>query len=120
MALLGDGRHTGAIEFGIIVYDSDGNLLNVSDKQVSLLLPPDTYKEFKSNPVRLQLQVSVPAKQQSFMRMIIHDIPSNHYGAIEIPTAQVGHLPPLEAQNPPANGAAAPNTEAPLQPIGKQ
>jgi hypothetical protein len=92
------GRHTGAIEFGIFVYDNEGNLLNVSDKQVSLNLPPDTYKEFKSNPVRLQLQVSAPAKQQSFMRVIIHDIPSNHYGAVEIPTAEVGHLPPLEAQ----------------------
>ena len=114
-----DGRHTGAIEFGIFVYDGDGNLLNVSDKLVSLNLPPDAYKEFKSNPVRLQLQVSAPVKQESFMRLIIHDIASNHYGAVEIPTAEVGHLPPLEAQNTPASGAAEQPGAAP-RPGGKQ
>jgi hypothetical protein len=52
------------------------------------------------------------------MRVIIHDVPSNHYGVVEIPTAEVGHLPPLEAQNTPAN-AASPNTGA-TQPTGKQ
>ena len=98
MASQSDGRHTGAIEFGIFVYDADGNLLNISDKQVSLNLPPDTYKEFRSSPVRLQLLVSAPAKQESFLRLIVHDIPTNHYGVVEIPTAQVGDLPPLEAQ----------------------
>jgi hypothetical protein len=62
--------------------------------------------------------VSAPVKQESFMRVIIHDVPSNHYGVVEIPTAEVGHLPPLEAQNTPAN-AASPNTGA-TQPTGKQ
>lgn len=96
-----DGRHTGAIEFGVFVYDADGNLLNISDKQVSLNLPPDTYKQFESDAVRLQLQVSAPAKQESFMRVIVHDLVTNRYGAIEISTSQVGHLPPLAAQNGP-------------------
>ena len=115
-----DGRHTGAIEFGIFVYDADGNLLNISDKKVSLNFSPDVYKRFESSPVRVQLQVSAPVKQVSFMRLIIHDIPSNHYGAVEIPTAEVGHLPPLEAQNTPANNATTPNTGATPQPSGKQ
>jgi hypothetical protein len=51
------------------------------------------------------LKVSAPVKQESFMRLIIHDVPSNHYGVVEIPTAEVGHLKPLEAQNAPANPA---------------
>jgi VWFA-related protein len=114
-----DGRHTGAIEFAVFIYDADGNLLNISDKQVSLNLSPDIYKRFESSPVRFQLQVSAPVKQQSFLRLIIRDIPSNHYGVVEIPTAEVRHLPPLEAQNTPANGAA-PNAGATPQPTGKQ
>ena len=110
-----DGRHTGAIEFGAFVYDANGNLLNISDKQISLDLPPDAYREFKSDAVRIQLQVSAPVKQESFLRLIVHDVPSNRYGVVEIPTAQVDHLPPLEAQIAPANGAASPNAEvAPL------
>ena len=113
-----DGRRTGAIEFGVYVYDTDGNLLNISDKKLSMNLNPDLYKRFESNAVRFQLQVSAPAKQQSFMRLIIHDVPSNHYGVVEIPTAEVGHLPPLEAENAPAKGAAEPPGTAP-QPSGK-
>jgi VWFA-related protein len=112
-----DGRRTGAIEFGIYVYDTEGTLLNISDKKLSMNLNPDLYKLFESNPVRFKLQVSAPAKQQSFMRLIIHDVPSNHYGVIEIPTAEVGNLPSLEAQNAPSKGGA----EAPgAQPVGKQ
>ncbi len=120
MAAQSDGRHTGTIEFGVFVYDADGNLLNVSDKQVSLNLPPDTYSDFRSNPVRLQLQVSAPVKQESFLRLIVHDVPSDHYGAVEIPTAEVGRLPPLEAHDTAVKGAAAPNTKATPQPTRKQ
>ena len=114
-----DGRRKGAIEFSVFVYDVDGNLLNISDEEVSLNLSPDTYKLFESRPVRFQLMVSAPVKQESFMRLIIHDVPSNHYGVVEIPTAEVGHLPPLEAQNTPATGPA-PNAGATPQPTGKQ
>jgi hypothetical protein len=114
-----DGRHTGSIEFSVFVYDADGNLLNLSDKGLSLNLPPDIYKRFESNPIRFQLRVSAPVKQESFMRLVIHDVPSNHYGVVEIPTAEVGHLPPLEAQNMPATGAA-PKDGATPQPAGKQ
>jgi hypothetical protein len=114
-----DGRHTGAIEFSVFVYDADGNLLNISDQELSLNLSPETYKRFESNPVRFQLRVSAPVKQESFMRLIIHDVPTNHYGVVEIPTAEVGHLSPLEAQNTPATGPA-PNAGATPQPTGKQ
>ncbi len=114
-----DGRHTGAIEFSILVYDVDGNLLNVSDEEVALNLSPDTYKRFESNPVRSQLKVSAPVKQESFLRLIIRDVSNNRYGVVEIPTAEVGHLPPLGAQSAPAN-VAAPNAGAAPQSTGKQ
>jgi VWFA-related protein len=114
-----DGRRTGAIEFTTLVYDPDGNLLNMSDKRVSMNLSPDTYKRFISTPVRFQLQVSAPVKQQSFMRVIIRDVPSNHYGVVEISTAQVGRLPPLEAQAAPADAKPA-AAATPAQPGTKQ
>jgi len=114
-----DGRRTGAIEFSTFVYDGDGNLLNISEKQLSLALSPETYKRFMSTPVRFQLMVSAPVKQESFMRLIIHDVSNNHYGVVEIPTAEVGHLPPLEAQNTPGNASGPPAGAAP-HPAGKQ
>jgi VWFA-related protein len=108
-----DGRRTGAIEFTTFVYDADGNLLNISDKEVQLNLLPETYKRFMTTPVRFQLLVSAPVKQESFLRVIIHDVPANHYGAVEIPAAQVGHLPALEAQTAPAAAPKAAPTPAP-------
>jgi VWFA-related protein len=114
-----DGRHTGAIEFTTLIYDPDGMLLNVCDKQVSLNLSPDTYKRFESTPVRFQLQVSAPVKQESFMRLIIHDVPANRYGVVEIPTAQVGHLPSLAAQSAPTKPATPPAGASP-EATGKQ
>lgn len=114
-----DGQRSGAIEFGVYVYDIEGNLLNISDKKVFMNLNPDLYKRFESSPVRFQLQVSAPAKEQSFMRVIIHDLPSNHYGVVEISSSEVVHLPALEAQNAPSKGAAEP-TGAESQPTGKQ
>lgn len=114
-----DGRHTGAIEFGIFVYDAEGHLLDISDKQVSLNLPPDAYKAFKSDAVRLQLLVSAPVRQQSFLRLIVHDIPSNHYGVVEIPTSEVGHLAPLEGESVPTSGDRHKLGASP-QPEGKQ
>jgi hypothetical protein len=119
MTSQGDGRHAGAIEFGVFVYDANGNLLNISDKRVSLNLLPDTYKEFESDAVRIQLQVSVPVRQESFLRLVIQDSPTHRYGVVEIPASQVGHLPPLEAQNVPVNGAA-PSSGATPQSSRKQ
>ncbi len=114
-----DGRHTGAIEFSTIVYDANGTMLNISDRRLNLNLSPDTYKRFVSEPVRFQLLVSAPVKQESFLRLIIHDVPSSHYGAVQIPTADVRHLPPLEAQNTPVT-SNPPKAGAAPQPNGKQ
>ena len=112
-----DGRHTGAIEFSTFVFDADGNLLNLCDKEITLDLNPDLYKRFMSSPVRFQLKISAPVKQASFLRLMVHDVSSNRYGVVEIPTAEVGHLPPLEAQNaPPAPAKPADSTPQP----GKQ
>jgi hypothetical protein len=115
-----DGRHTGGIEFTIFVFDADGNLLNIADKQVSMDLSPETYKRFMSTPVRFQLQVSAPVKQESFLRVMIRDVPNNRYGVVEIPAAEVGHLPPLEAQAAPTDAAKPTAAGASSRAPGKQ
>jgi hypothetical protein len=119
LELESDGRHKGAIEFTTFVFDADGDVLNIADRQVSMELSPETYKRFMSSPVRFQLQVSAPVKQESYMRMIIRDVPDNRYGVVEISTAQVHRLPALEAQTPPAD-SAKPAAAGPAQPPTKQ
>jgi VWFA-related protein len=115
-----DGRHTGEIEFMTFVYDSDGLLLNVADKDIKVNFTAENYKQFVSQPVRVQLMISAPVKKESFLRVVIRDVPSNHFGAVEIPASEVGHLPPLQAQNtPPPTGSPA-AAQAPAKPTGRQ
>jgi VWFA-related protein len=115
-----DGRHKGAIEFTTYVYDGEGNMLNAADKMVPLDLAPETYKRFMSTPVRLHLQVSAPAKRESYLRVVIRDVPTNRYGVVEIPTADVRHLPTFESQMNPANAAKPASGTAAAQPTTKQ
>lgn len=53
------------------------------------------------------------------MRLIIRDIPANRYGVVEIPTAEVGHLPALETETAPAGPAKSAAGAAP-EGSGKQ
>jgi VWFA-related protein len=120
MTLGSDGRHKGAIEFTTYVFDAAGNVLNVADKMVPLDLSSETYKRFMSTPVRLHLLVSAPAKQESYMRILIRDVPNNRYGVVEIPTAEVRHLPTFESRMNQADAAKPTNGAAPAQSATKQ
>jgi len=90
-----DGHRQSDIEAAVLVYDADGNLLNQVADHVQVELTPQAYKTVLASGVRFHLNVSAPARQQSFLRIMMHDVPSNHYGVVEIPTRQVSPLPPL-------------------------
>jgi VWFA-related protein len=105
ISLQPNGRRTGKIEFTVLVYDGEGDLLNSVQKAMALDLPPESYRRVAAG-IPLRLQVSAPAKQVSFLRLIVHDIPSNRYGVVEIPTVEVNGLPP--APQPAAGAAGSP------------
>jgi VWFA-related protein len=96
LTLQPDGRRKGEIAFTALVYDADGNLLNRADKGIALDITPETYKHLGPG-ARAHLEVSAPARQPSFLRLVVEDVPANRFGAVEIPTAQVSKLPPLAA-----------------------
>ena len=99
-----DGRHKGEIEFDALVYDADGNLLNDASKRISLNLSPETYTRFRSSGVGFHLDVGAPARQETFLRLVVRDVPRNRFGVVEIPTAQVSHLAPVQPPPAPAPG----------------
>jgi hypothetical protein len=105
-----DGRHKGEIEFDVLVYDADGILLNDASKTIALNLSPETYKRFRLGGVGFHIEVGAPARQESFLRLVVRDVPSNRYGVVEISTAQVSRLAPLEPVRAPAatGGAGSP------------
>ncbi len=89
-----DGLHIGAIEFMAYVYDANGKLLNAIGNTIQLNLKPETYKQFLQEAVAFHLQVSAPVRRESYLRIAIHDVPSNRFGVVEIPVSSVSRLEP--------------------------
>ena len=98
-----NGSHKGALEFKAYVYDTDGKLLNIASDAMKISLKPESYALLMKSGLGFGFQVSAPAKSESFLRIAVHDLTSDHYGVVEVPTATVSHLPP----SPPASPAPA-------------
>jgi len=114
-----DGSRKGAIEFTTLVYTPDGQLINGMGKTIELNLTADQYQRFLQAAhtgagVQAHLEVSVPIKQQTYLRIAIHDIPSNRFGVVEIPTSTVIHLAPAPAAQP--TSTTTPRTTTPTSP----
>ena len=106
-----NGSHKGSVGFTTFVYTPDGQLINATGKTIELNLTADQYERFitaahSGAGIQGHLEVSVPLKQQTYLRIAIHDLPSNRFGVVEVPTSTVIHLPPAPAA--PAAPAPAP------------
>ena len=109
-----DGRHTDKIEFLAYVYDIDGRLLNATGKIVALNLPPDGYRQFLQGSLQFHLEISAPTREETYLRIGIHDLNSNHFGVVEVPAAAVSHLaPPVYPKRPAPPATSAPPSTAP-------
>jgi hypothetical protein len=82
-----DAHRTGAIEFTVILYDNDGIVLNATGKSIQLNCNQEDYHRFLTG-VDSRFEISVPVKASAdFLRIGIHDVPSNRMGVVEIPIA---------------------------------
>ena len=111
-----DGSHTGAVEFTVLLYDPDGKLLNATGKSVNLNLNPEDYKQYiqaakAGTGIGAHLEISAPVKQETYLRIAIHDVPANHFVVVELPVSSVSRLPPVPPQ--PSQQPAAATTPTP-------
>jgi VWFA-related protein len=95
-----DGHRDGKVEFNVLVYDADGKLLNAIQRTIQLDLKPDTYATFMKGTVSLHLEISVPVRGDNYLRIGIHDLPTDRVGVVEIPVASVSGLPPPVPASP--------------------
>ncbi len=105
-----DGRRHGGIQFLAYVYDADGKLLNIAAHTVTLNLEPATYAALMKSGLQFNMQVSVPARGESFLRIGVLDTTSGHIGVFELPTTMVSRLPPVvpAPKTAPASAPPAP------------
>ncbi|HZL26090.1 MAG TPA: VWA domain-containing protein [Acidobacteriaceae bacterium] len=120
--LQSDGRRHGAIEFVALVYDADGKLLNIEGDTINLNLTPESYTKALKSAFAYRLQISAPARNESFLRIGVHDVISGRMGVVEIPTTAVDRLPPpppppaAPAASTPPPAASSPATSPPAAP----
>lgn len=100
-----NGRRTGAIEFTVRVFNPDGRLLNFIGETVKLNLTPDTYERFQHG-MAMHLEISTPSRGQTYLRIAVHDLGSNRFGVVELPTAEVARLQPVAEVKVPSPAAA--------------
>jgi len=107
------GNHTGAIEFSAYLYSPEGYLLNATGSTVQLNIPPQDYTLFNNAPIRYHLEISAPVKGETYLRIVLHDVPANHFGAVEFPVAAISHLPPAPEATHPSTAPATPSAMPP-------
>ncbi|MGD0736550.1 MAG: VWA domain-containing protein [Terracidiphilus sp.] len=90
-----------AVEFVTCVYDADGLLINTQVNDIKEMVKPDFFASVHRTGNHPEFQykqeISVPAKGDYFLRVGVHDLLTNHVGAVELPVSAVSNLPPLTA-----------------------
>jgi hypothetical protein len=92
-----DGMHHCVVEFMTYAYDADGTLLNSQSNAIKADIVAAHYAALLHSGIQYRQEISVPVKGESFLRVGVHDIETDHVGAVELPVAAVSKLTPLSA-----------------------
>jgi hypothetical protein len=84
-----DGQYHADFEFGIMVYTADGQLINTVSNEVRPVLTQAAYQSMLQHGAAAHLQVDVPDRGQFFLRIGVHDMTSDHVGALEVPASSI-------------------------------
>jgi hypothetical protein len=100
------------VEFVVQVYQqNDGELVNTVSNTLTATLSLAQRNKLIHSGFPFHQEVSVPLNGVYSIRVGIHDINSDHIGAVEIPVASLKDLPPVS--NPPASVKASTSPTAP-------
>ena len=107
-----DGTVRAGFELATFVFNPDGVLLNMINSPIHIAAPLDDIKKTVANGIQYHQEISVPTKGEYFLRIVVHDIPRNRFGAIELATSSVKNLPPAPSPAPSTPASPSP-TPAP-------
>jgi VWFA-related protein len=112
-----DGRRVAKVEFLAYVFDTKGYLLATAGRQLTLEPRTNDESRLAHTLIEAHLEISVPDRAETFLRIGVRDVTSNKLGVIEIPTSALTSLPP--ATNAPASPAGSKPLPAPPSPTGR-
>jgi hypothetical protein len=106
-----DGKIHAAFELVIFVFNPAGVLVNRLSTELHIASPLDEIKKNVANGIQYRQEISAPAKGEYFLRIVVHDLPHDRLGAVEVATSEVKNLQPPAAPPPPSSPPASPATE---------
>lgn len=110
-----DGHYQAAVMLQVMVYDSDGLLLNAASKGTRLNVDAPMLKSLLTQGLQTHIDVSAPLKGDNYLRIALRDLHSDKLGVLEFPIAAVSRLAPRVASSGESTKASTSPTAAPLQ-----
>jgi hypothetical protein len=98
-----DGKFHTSFELMIFVFDSSGAILNSTGSKVEINATLDEIKTMLSKGIFRHEEISAPLKGQYFLRIAVHDLLRDRFGAVEVATSQVNNVTPPAAPPPASN-----------------
>jgi VWFA-related protein len=105
-----DGKVHGDFDLVIFVFNPDGELVNALQNTIHFAGSLDELRQMVAHGLLCHEEISAPAKGEYFLRIAVHDLHRDHYGAVEVATSSVRDVVP---QMPPATAAPV-ATPAPM------
>jgi len=84
-----DGIHRGSLEFEILLYNPDGELMNGVKEKVRAKLLAGEFESRGWSGLKFHQNIDAPAKSEYFLRIGVHDLSSDRVGSVEVPLAAI-------------------------------
>lgn len=84
LATTTDGHRTGNLQVLATVYDDLGQLANSAVANLDLNFTPEQYERLQQIPLSLDQKIAIPVKSNFFLRLGVHDVPSDRIGALQV------------------------------------
>jgi VWFA-related protein len=85
-----DGNLHAAFEYGIRVYNADGDeIVNSAVKEAHPILSATAYQSMLKTGAIAHDEIDVPAKGDYFLRIAVHDLTTDRVGSMEIPVSSI-------------------------------
>ena len=84
-----DGIHRGSLEFQILLYNPDGELMNGVKEKVRAKLLAGEFESRGWSGLKFHQNIDAPAKSEYFLRIGVHDLSSDRVGSVEVPLAAI-------------------------------
>jgi len=86
-------HYRGTLEFVTLVYDTAGNSVIVAGNPAYANFNRQEYEKISRVGIPYHQEVSVPVKGDYYLRILVHDIPTDRVGSIEVPLSAINKLP---------------------------